>query len=72
MSDTSYSIISIDDVIDAYIRFEASPHVSFTTEEANELILHFMSELTGISVDELVNKVLECTGQSVDSLISQM
>lgn len=42
--------ISIKDVIDAYKNYDAS-------EEAKEPILYFVSELTGISVDAILQEI---------------
>ena len=44
--DNSISIISMDDILEAYQHFEAS-------EEVKESILDFISDLTGKSVDAL-------------------
>lgn len=47
--DTDVNTFSIDDIIDAYARYDASP-------EVKEPILYFVSELTGLSVETIMNK----------------
>lgn len=42
--------MSINDVIDAYKNYDCS-------EEAREVILYFVSELTGISVDAILDLI---------------
>lgn len=48
--DNSISIISMDDILEAYRHFEAS-------EEVKESILDFISDLTGKSVDALAEMI---------------
>lgn len=38
--------LSVQDIIDTYVDYDAS-------DEAKEVIIYFISELTGISVDEI-------------------
>lgn len=49
--DNNISIISMDDILEAYQNFEA-------TEEVKESILDFISDLTGKSIDALA-EILE-------------
>lgn len=46
MSNNCVPVYSIDDIIDAYNKYDAS-------DEAKEIISYFVSELTGISIDKL-------------------
>ena len=44
------NVLSIQDVIESYQNYDAS-------EEAKEVIIYFVSELTGVSVDTLLANI---------------
>jgi hypothetical protein len=50
MKNTKTPVFSIQDIIDTYNNYD-------TSEEAKEPILYFVSELTGISIDELAKQI---------------
>lgn len=47
---TSENIFSIPDILEAYKNYDGS-------EETKEVILYFISDLIGISVDEILNRI---------------
>lgn len=48
MTDPNAPIYSVNDIMDAYANYDKTP-------ETEEIILYFISELTGLSVDALSN-----------------